>query len=465
MHVQPAETVWQVGVVVVGVTALLVWLAVAFLRDPSRAMVILAGLLIAPIFLRIDGTSIHLGDALYPHNSGQTFPVGVLAAALVVALSFLKTFSGAPRWRCSPLAGPVAALVIVNLLVLLIGQVQQSQIWGVAFYLQTVAPMFCFFVAVNYVRSIRTIRAILLTCATVMGMFVLALIGFTLVRNGVGSTISDGLYWLVFFLPIYSTFDYFPLVVTIACALGLAFLLGAARERGKIFLAVPVAAMFVSVFLLHSRGALLTLALAAIVQLALFASYAPSRRRAVIAAAACAVLAIVSLAGPESLTNAYLSSNGDPLEYGLSARTSQFALFSREILDYPLTGREYIPLYAEIGTEHLGNPHDQYLTYALRGGMVSLFLFLFALFVVNRHLVLARRRATDPLENSLATGLLSVLLSVALVSNLFQDNFTQPYSGLLLWFLIGVGEALYMLNRRNGVVIAPTGNANSPPAG
>ena len=454
--------------VFLGIGVLLGWLAMTFLRDPAKAMVIFAGLLIAPVFLRSDGKSIHLGDALYPHNPGQTFPAGLLALALLLALSFLKTVAGASRWRTPPLAGLVIALIIVNLVVLLIGQLEspQLQLWSVAFFFQTVAPMFCFFLAVNYVRSIKTVRAVVITCGTVMGGFVLALIAASLMRNGVAGTVRDGLYWIVFFLPIYTTFDYFPLLVTVAYGLGLALLLGGTHVRGGSLLAVGVAGMLASVFLLHSRGALLTLGAVTIVQLALFGIYAPSRRRALVAAAACAaVVAVPFLAGRDSLTIAYFRSPEFRLarEYSLEARMDRFSVFSAEILDYPLTGSAYLPGYELQGIAHLGNPHDQYLTYAVRGGVVSLFLFLFILFVAHRQLILTWRRAQDPLENSLATGLLSVLLSVSLVSNPLQDNFTQSYSGLLLWFLIGVGQALYALSRRDSGGGYPRGLAGPKP--
>ncbi len=441
----------------------LLWIVIVSVRSLSEAVVPLAAVLIAPIFLKFTGSSIGLGDPIAPDRSspGQTFPLGVLAVGLVLVVAAAKTTVGGVRWRRSALIPPVLILVGLNLLVFLAGLFEEIRPENFLFFAQTIAPILCFFVSLNFVRNVETVQKILWACVAVMGVAVTLLSATSVVARGVSDTLARGVFPYIGIFPVYATFDYFPLVVSVAYGLGLCLMVGNVPARGRLLLAGWVWIMLVSIFFLHSKGGFLTMAVLTMVQALLFGSSAAHRRRAVAFALLASAVVIFFLVGPKSLTVQSFHQLGtegsaDP---SFRSRVADLVSAAQDIADNPVAGLMYVARSEDLrGIRHIANPHNQYLTYGIRGGIMSLLVFVWIVVVFLRRLWRTLRCPSSDLVRTLAVGLFSVFLGVCLVSNVFQDNFTQPYSGFLLWLLMGVGESLYLANRaalREGARVLP----------
>ena len=424
---------------------LLTWLAAAVVRKRDAAVPLLAGILALPLFLRFSRSGIGLGDPNAPNlfTQGQTLPIGIAAVAVCAALAIIGTASGGIRWRRSPLLVLAVGLIAANVVSFLLGAVDEFHLENLGFLAQTVAPILCFFFGINFARDAGVVRRAVSACAYVLGASALIIILTALrvqgsLRFGVGDAALGP-------FPIYASHDYLPLVVAVGYGLGLSRLFGETRPLRRALLVALVTVEFVAVFLLHSAGALAT---AAVVTLAAVATCRNRRlQRAALAGAALVVVLVMALL-PRSSTLVDIQDLVAGRRWqSLTTRTAGLRQAVDDVLRDPLAGARYRADTVDArGIRHLGNPHDQYLTYADRGGVPGLVLYAWLLAAALRRL--RRIRAGAPASYGPAMGLWSTLLGVALVSNFLQDNFVQPYSGCLLWLLLGLGEALYLATRQ-----------------
>jgi O-antigen ligase len=430
--------------------------------DSSKAAVFLAAIMATPFFLKVTGASVELGDPIVAAGSGQTLPISVFAVVLFLGMLAPRMILAASiKWRRSPLNAPILFLALLNLVILLAGLFYEPRIENFLFFLETIAPLACFFVALNSVRSVETVREILVGCVWVVGIFVLSLAVSVLVASGSGSSIAEGIaaYLLVF--PVYQLFDYVPLVIAVVYGLGLALLLGGVRTRGTPVIFCFVLGMLLSLFLLHSKGALATAVLVTVIQMVLFGRNRGSAKQIGVFSVAFGLLIAWVLLGPETPTlesaRDLLESRGEDTSYQTRVRQLSFGL--EVLLQNPIAGQMYMAQDMGGGLREITNPHNQYVTYAVRGGVISLLVYLWILVVFLQRLWRLARNAPTPLMRTLGKGLFSVFLGVALISNMLQDNFTQPYSGFLLFFLMGVGEFLIVQSgspHRRATSAAPT---------
>src|SRR5690242_19868092 len=224
-----------------------------------------------PFFLKVTGASVELGDPIVAAGSGQTLPISVFAVVLFLGMLAPRMILAASiKWRRSPLNAPILFLALLNLVILLAGLFYEPRIENFLFFLETIAPLACFFVALNSVRSVETVREILVVCVWVVGIFVLSLAVSVLVASGSGASITEGIAAYLLIFPVYQLFDYVPLVIAVVYGLGLALLLGGAPTRGKPIIFCFVLGMLLSLFLLHSKGALATAVLVTVIQMVLF---------------------------------------------------------------------------------------------------------------------------------------------------------------------------------------------------
>jgi len=431
----------------------------------STRVVFLSAIIVAPFFLKVTGSSIELGDPVVATGVGQTLPISVFAVALFLGTSTATILlKNRIRWRRSPLNIPILLFVFLNLFALLVGLSHEARVENLLFCLQTIAPFLSFFIALNAVESIAAVQGIFVACIWIIGGFVLFLAALTTIVIGFGAPTE--VYEYLVTLPVYQLFDYIPLVVAAVYGLGLALLLGGAPTKRKWILFGFVMVMLFSIFMLRSRGALVTMVVITLIQFVLFARSHGSTKGIAIFSVASGSMIILLLLGPETLTlenvRYFLEEKGD--DQSLIERQFNMSLAVETISRNPLIGQAYVTGGENaLNQRTIANPHNQYLTYAVRGGIISMLVYVWILVLFLKRIFLLLVKASTALMRTFGIALFSVFLGVSLVSNMLQDNFTQPYSGFLLCFLMGVGE--FLCNQRaGGTKQVPTSTQKGPQA-
>lgn len=440
---------------VVGVALASVALAAiffSFFRDSSRCMVALAAVMATPLFLKVGGSGIELGDAVVASGTGQTFPISVPAVALVCSLVVLKSLRERVGIARSPLNLLVALLVFWNALAFPAGLLISFRLENGLFLVQTLAPMFAFFVPMFLLRRATDAVRALTVCVFVIGAWVIALLAFTVATRGsILDAVVYGFPQYLFIFPLYTLYDYVPLVVTVAYGVGLSLALGPLLTRGRPLIVAYTLSMLAFLLLGKSRGALLTALFVTVVLGILHRRrFSTSLTGVVVALAFVAVVATV-LFGPEAPTAVSFRALGEAgaEEESLVVRLFNLTLALETIANNPIGGTMYVASLEDdaFAGRRIPNPHNQYLTYGVRGGLVALLLFVAILVRWHRRMFALARRGASAATRNAASGLAATFLGVSLISNMLQDNFVQPYSACLLWFLLGVGEVLYLADR------------------
>jgi O-antigen ligase len=437
----------------------------SFFRDSSRCMAVLAAVMATPLFLKLSGSGIELGDAIVASGTGQTFPISLPAVALMCGLVVLKGLKEGVEVAASPLSVPVALLVFWNVLAFLTGLLMDSRLENGLFLVQTLAPMFAFFVPLFLLRRAVDAVRVLTACVVVIGTWVAALLAFTVATSGgVWAMIIGGLSQYLFIFPIYMLHDYVPLVVTVGYGLGLSMALRPSLTRARPLFVAYTLGMLAFLLLAHSKGALLTALFVTVVFGILHRRRLSTSLTGVIVALAFVAVVTTVLFGPETPTVASVRSleAAGAADESLVVRLFSLTLALETIATNPIAGTMYVASLEDDAfvERRIPNPHNQYLAYAVRGGLVALLLFVVILVLWQRRMFALARRGATAATRSAAGGLAVTFLGVSLISNMFQDNFVQPYSACLLWFLLGVGEVLYLADRRASA--APADGAHLP---
>ncbi len=231
---------------------------------------------------------------------------------------------------------------------------------------------------------------------------------------------------------VYQAYDYFPLLLVIALCATVALCV----ELRNSWLAPAGAVVAGTVIALYSRGALLAAGAAAVVFLLLWRRAFPPRLLVGLIATGV-VLFAGSLAGGVTATTRLVDSVTGGGSDGQSnlVRTASLRAAADRVADNPVLGRGYAATERAPGTEVAKtlNTHNQYLDYAVRGG-VPLALLLLA--VVCAACVRAWNAASLPGGDPLLAAIVAASAG-AVVSGLFQSPFIQPLTAIPLWLLLG----------------------------
>jgi O-antigen ligase len=299
------------------------------------------------------------------------------------------------------------------------------------------------------VDAVRALTA----CVCVTGVWVIALLAFTVATRGsILDTAVYGFPQYLFIFPLYMLYDYVPLVVTVSYGLGLAVVLGPSLTRGRPLIVAYTVSMLAFLLLSHSKGALLTALFVTVVMSILHRRrVSRSLTGAIIALAVIAVVA-TAIFGPETPTvqSFRALSEVGAEDVSLVVRLFNVMLALEAIANNPIGGTMYVASLEDdaFAERRIPNPHNQYLTYGVRSGLVTALLFMAILVLWHRRMFALARRGVSSTIRSAGGGLAVTFLGVSLISNMLQDNFVQPYSACLLWFLLGVGEVLYLTDYR-----------------
>jgi hypothetical protein len=523
-------------------------------------------LLILPLFLKVTRTGITLGDALVSKGGGQTFPLSLPVASVLFAYVFVAHRKASLSSGLFPV---IAVFWVLNIVAMLLGLRSTPRIENVLFCIQTVLPTVAFFVGRSLFNTESRVRSLFVTWTSALGVFVGALLVYSILAQGVSYTLRNGLSPSLGPIPIYNLFDYVPVVISVVYGLGLAWVIGEVRDgRRRVLLYSLVTVLFSSVFLLRSKGGVLTVLAIMVACVGSYIVLRSHQLRAIGLAVPHAAIAVCLLVATPSVTGTNMASMGQFLaaQVGQSAdrippsspavRPTQPQIpavvpdstvangspasaagtqagpatplpadtKSRRVAPAPRARAqraesapharaervESAPRAAEApsnvkapsnavvverpapsiaetsGTKdrsmisrmhnirtsiatirrdpffgeryqartvdwdkiyRIANPHNQYLTYAVRGGLPSLFAFLVILGWTMVHVVRICFAPANPLIQLLAIGLLSAFAGAAGISNLLQDNFIQPYTAVVLWLLMGITESLAARNR------------------
>ena len=114
-----------------------------------------------------------------------------------------------------------------------------------------------------------------------------------------------------------------------------------------------------------------------------------------------------------------------------------------DIAANPFVGKAYVAdVPTADGVRRIAYPHNQYLSYAVRAGVLAPIAFLLLVFHLALRLNKVRTMAHTVMERVMAVGFLSVIAGVCLVSNMLQENFIQSYTACVLWTVLGLAEGL-----------------------
>jgi O-antigen ligase len=270
-------------------------------------------------------------------------------------------------------------------------------------------------------------------------------VAFDVARDGLARTLAGGVSGYAGPLPLYGALDYFPLALAVAYGLLFSLAVDHSRLASRTVLGGMAGGVLVTLLFFRSKGAILTAVLITVAQLGLLA-LEPARRGEAMALGLAVVgvaVAVVVLASTSitvrNLEDFLFTEAGDESS---RARIRNVEHAVGVLGDSPVIGLAYVAAAPDSTGVRIANPHNQYLTYAVRAGIPALVLFAWVLVASVVRLFGACRPGGAPQVRSLARAVLAVLLGVGLVSNLLQDNFTQPYSGCLLWLLLGMAAAI-----------------------
>lgn len=432
----------------------------------------LCAVLVVPFFLKITRNGITLGDPLVPQGGGQTFPFSLIIVALVVGWAGIA--GARPRWSRS--AAIIVGFTALNVVAMIIGLVSSPRLENVLFCVQTILPVLAFVAGRVTVRTEEDTRRLFFWWVIALGVSIWAVGVQSLITLGPARTLIAGLDWYLWKIPIYSFYDYVPTGVAAVYGLGLALVLTTDQWTFRVrFAYILLTGMFAAVFVMHSKGGMLTI-LAALT-FCCVASIATGRGmiRAVLVAAPHLVIAAAILFSGSSQAAVNIGSTvqtfsrplivavgsrqrgsaSDPQPSATAKTASDASVVSRvanlrasmeTVMADPLFGAQYKAQSQSQGIYRISNPHNQYLTYAVRAGLVALLAFMWLLGHIGRLVWWTFRNPATPGIQSVSCGLIAALAAVAFVSNLLQDNFIQPYTAVVLWFLLATAENLAVRN-------------------
>lgn len=400
------------------------------IRRPNAMGIVIIAALASPFFIDMSSGRPAILRIFGSGTSQTGLQIGIFVIILGL-LGYLGRRSPIPdeAWLFRSLALVFTASIAVGLT---IGAGSN----GLMYYIQTMIPIAAWFALARVKASpIQAHRAIVLTTSASL---VLVLSLSLIVTGGITGSISFAKE-LSTAIPQY--LNYFPYVV--ACGLSFA---AADIHRNPRRSLICFALAMATLPLMWSRTGLGMMAVGAAVGY-LAAPARTSRTSRVVAGLFVAIplgyYAATSVFGGVIGSRASNSADISAAD-GVRANVAVEAI--QRILHRPLLGDTFVPAQSvTAGGAATTRPilfpaHDQYLDYALRGGVVALLLLIAVL------VVYIRRSATfvKSADAGIATfhaGLLG-LLAASVLGNLTQLYVAQPWTGGLLFALLGLSSSV-----------------------
>lgn len=436
------------GAVVVGIGAALsplitsavavgaVAMSMALMFAP-RAPTIVMWAATLPLFINVSGRTLPLLGFLnqaegQPGSTRLHVSFGVtVGMALAVALR-----KPAPSRHERPPGTPfILGLAAVFTLSILIGYFRgNAGTVGLVFYFQTMTPLAAWYVMAHSLPrpdQVATVvmRAVVVTLAAIM---------LYLVVHGLLSAPTQASVSIERIIPQYRS--YFPAIEM--CAVVLAITYWDARRR-LAFVTLALAA--INLPYMWSRGGLLMLTVAAALAFLLRPGRSGRGNRIVVLAVggtALGALGLQLLAGGvlgERSANQAVLAESDSTRIELARQGVERALAN------PLLGDKFQPFSNELVGGRVAEfarlfpTHNQYLDYALRGGVAAALLLLALLAVTAIASLRAVRADADHSEFHAAIVSITIALSLG---NLGELYLTQTWTGSVLFGLLGAQAAL-----------------------
>lgn len=418
---------------------------------------LIAILIFAPFFLHVGPDGVKLGDSIYsPSPSGQTLPISSFFIAILSMITVLKILvKGKIQTKRSIILYPMMAFFVINTSALLYGFFIHPAPINILFYFQTFIPLIAFFIGLNYIKTIEDVRNVLLLFVTIIGITVFLLFIQSFIDQGVVRTLNYRMVDYIWIFNIYQIANYFPLVVVTALIMALSIRILRIHYRINSlnkFLLIFIIILFISVFLFLARGAILTMFVAiAVTFLLLLKSkqYKLLKVFPIFLILMVLFTLLATFASPISIKKmefALYNAFEDRSVYG---RIDAWQNALKNMRDNPVFGLAYTTQGGEEREfKRIGNPHNMYLQVGIRAGFWAMALYILMLLIAARNSYTLYRETDVPEFKSLGSGMFGILVGFIIISNNLRDSFIQPYTGIILWFLIGVVEASWHIYLR-----------------
>jgi hypothetical protein len=420
-----------VSIAIVSCLGCLMWL-----RPQAGAALSLA-VCTLPLFVNLSQHRLTLFNALHAtaiaDTTGTRVHIGVLFI-IVAACTTLGRSIGRPN---RSLFGRAFMLCLLGLFSgsMAIGALSGAGAVGVSFYVQTLLPLLAWYVAARSGLSPGAVGRIVMWCVliTLALIFAITLASGSIKVNFLTVSRLEGV------IPQYSS--YFPFLVMVALALAIS-----TWELNVRLSRVVAVACCASLPITWSRAGLGMVAIAAAIA---FLTRPGGHNRQ--------LRAVVLLAGVLSLGSALLrvlhmgilgerESNASVLAASDATRVQLAHEAVSRLASHPLLGDNFVPYSSflvggrEADFARLFPTHDQYLDYGLRGGLVAIVLLVGVLSVYALRAFRLALSCRDR-EMSCFHSALTAIIAAAAVGNFAQLYVTQAWTGIVLFFLLGVSAA------------------------
>lgn len=430
-------------------------------RRSGALACVVAFFLAAPLFVNVLGANVIELPKFRETYVGPGLTVPMSLFVTLGVLGIVVSLPRAPRRNLVP-AGvkwPLVLYVYFNALALVIGQFQaHTAAESGLFFLQAVLPALAVMMPFLLLQEDQHMAPRVLGWCIGGSSVGLGLV-FVINALALGANMATQ-YWTdnIQGLGIYQLDGYVPNVL--ATLMPLAFALAMVSRRGArrlwLYAYLPVAAFAlthlksVSALLIGAAG------MACLGVVLLLGGWRPSYGQVVLILIAIVMPVMLLSSGPlkdeaSSLVDPSSSIYGSSVEH----RQQRFGEGVAQIARSPLWGQAYrlsegSTLGGLVPEARIGKPHNQYLDFGLRGGAPVLGSFLLMVGMSLRESLRSLRLASlSGEQRTVLAGMIAALTATLSVHCFVLVPFVQPFSGFLLYFLIGL-MFWYARNIRSG---------------
>ena len=406
---------------------------------------------IFPVFLNIENGFITLYQGLWAPRSGFTVPLSVFFIASLAALMLLKLLVRKIQLIQfkSNITVAIIFFIYANVLSLLFGLINYYSFSAILFFIQTVSPVFLWFLGVYLARKPHRVRQMLIIMIVGNAVASWGLLVQSIIERGIRSTLTMPMIDHIGPFYIWGIRDYFPLGVTYISVLGIAFFIQ--KEIGWKTFFVAVLPGILIIPLIWSKGAVGTFGIAILLLVIIMLSKKRLTWRAVSMVLLLFLLSVMLFLSPQEtiLVQRLRSDLAGGKVVSLSSRISRWKYALNVIADNPIMGIGFVPERATefkalgVSSIRIFRSHNQYLDMGVKSGMLGLISFLILVFLVLKRLIKYYAKSNKSFEIGLVTGVLAGWSAILLISNMFQVNFIQPYTGYMLWLTFGLTEGYF----------------------
>lgn len=410
-------------------------------------------LMVFPLFIEFDSlSSVRIARAAketwFFAGSIPPLPLGLFLTVGAVGLGASRSIlRNGPRFRFRSSHILFFLFIFASIVATVIGQFLFGFAWrNVLFFGQTVLPIIGFFLATIYVKDLITARRsfYMILIATVLTC--LAIIVQSSLDYGIFFNIPPTASVRIWNFYIHGARDYFPLVIAVivSIAIGLFLNFGQTTNFEKALLIVTFLLGSAVLSITWSKGAFLVWLVATLVFVSRKFFSLNLRTIGLIIFAIC-MIPLVIAKNPTTIDRMFEFFIGGDLT-SITARMDYWQEGFRFVMANPIIGVGYTPQITNVaGASRIFLSHNHYLDMLIKGGIISLvpFLLLMGFILFASHRLTGRSR---PFQKSFGWSIIVPFALVVFMSNMFQSNFIQPYSGIFLWFLGGFVLSLLSLD-------------------